>query len=205
MPPVPKIAKLPPALRQWLHRTFVERAFGDIESVTAELNALMREAGVAMYIGKSAVGAESLRVKRAQEAIYASTEASRIIAEASPDEADHRSAAVMALVQSEVFELLLQVRESEDIDDPVARLGVMSEAALAISRLSRSRVNQAKWAAEVRRKAEAAADAVAKIAKRGGLTAEQVAEIRGRILGIAPSSPQPGAREGAPVPAQETT
>jgi hypothetical protein len=184
MPPVPKIAKLPPELRQWLHRTFVERAFGDIEGITAELNALMKEAGVAITVGKSAVGVESQRVRRAQEAIAATTEAARLIAQAAPDEADDRSAAAMALVQSEVFELLLQVRESAEMEDPIARLGVMSEAALAMSRLSRSRVNQARWAQEVRTRTEAAAEAVAQIAKRGGLTPEQSAEIRAQILGI---------------------
>ena len=184
MPPVSKIAKLPPALRSWLERTFVERAFGDIEAITEELNALMKRAGVAITIGKSAVGVESQRVRRAQEAIRATTEAARLIAEAAPDEGDNRSAAAMALVQSEVFELLLNVRESEDLTD-LERLGVMNEAALGLSRLSRSRVNQARWAHEVTQRANAAADAVAKIVKNGGLTQQQQDEIRARILGVA--------------------
>lgn len=193
MPQVSKIAKLPPQLREWLHQTFVQRAFGDIEGITDELNALMKEAGVAISIGKSAVGAESQRVKRAQESIRATTEAARLIAASAPDEADDRSAAAMALVQSEVFELLLQVREADAIDDPVERLGVMSEAALAMSRLSRARVNQARWAAEVKARVQAAADAVEKIAKKGGLTAAQSAEIRAQILGIAAKAQSPAA------------
>lgn len=189
MPPVSKIAKLPPELRDWLHKTFVERSFGDIESVTQELNALMKEAGVAITIGKSAVGAESQRVKRAQESIRATTEAARLIAETSADAGDNRSAAAMAIVQSEVFELLLQIREAGDEEDPIARLGVMNEAALGLSRLSRARVNQAKWADELDQRAQAAADKVAKLAKKGGLTAEQQAEIRASILGIVKREP----------------
>ncbi|HRD84468.1 MAG TPA: DUF3486 family protein, partial [Rubrivivax sp.] len=71
---------MPPKLRQWLHRTFVERAFGDITGITEELNALMKEAGVAISVGKSAVGAESLKVRRAQEAIASATRAMQLIA-----------------------------------------------------------------------------------------------------------------------------
>lgn len=191
MPPVRKIAQLPADLREWLHKTFVDRSFGDIEAVTEELNALMKQAGVAISIGKSAVGVESQRVKRAQEAIKATTEAARVIAETSADPGDNRSAAAMAIVQSEVFELLLQIRESEEEQDPLVRLGVMNEAALGLSRLSRARVNQAQWADKLDARAKAAADQVEKLlAKKGGLNAKTIAEIRANILGIAKREPQ---------------
>lgn len=184
MPPVSKIAQLPEEIRAWLHATLVKRSFGGIEAVTAELQAMLQEAGVAMYIGKSAVGAESLKIKRAQESIRATTEAAKLIAETSRDDGDTRSEAAMAIVQSEVFELLLQVREADDEEDPAARLGLMNEAALGLSRLSRARVNQSRWRTEVETKAKEAADAVAKIAKTGGLQKAQVDEIRAQILGI---------------------
>lgn len=189
MPPVGKIAQLPEEIRAWLHKAIVERGFGDIVALTEELNALCKEGGVAITIGKSAVGEESKRIKRAQESIRATTEAAKLIAESAPDEGDNRSAAAMAIVQSEVFDLLLQIRESDDMPDPVARLDVMNEAALGLSRLSRSRVNQARWNAEVEARAKAAAAAVSKIAKKGGLTAAQQAEIRASILGIVKRDP----------------
>jgi hypothetical protein len=184
MPPRGKIATLPAELRAWLHKAIVERGYGDIVALTEELNALCKEGGVAVSVGKSAVGVESQRIKRASEAIRATTEAARLIAESAPDEGDNRSAAAMAIVQSEVFDLLLKVRESEDIDDPRERLDIMNEAALGLSRLSRSRVNQARWNAEVEKKAKAAADQVTKLAKKGGMDARTVAEIRASILGI---------------------
>ena len=59
MPPVPKIARLPEEIRKWLHATLVQRSFGSIEEVTAELREMLRQAGVDMSIGKSAVGVES--------------------------------------------------------------------------------------------------------------------------------------------------
>lgn len=183
MPRPSKIAKLPPELRAWLHKAIVKRGYGDIVALTEELNALCKEGGVAVTVGKSAVGVESQRVKRAQEAIRATTEAAKLIAESSPDDGDNRSAAAMAIVQSEVFELLLKFRESEDMDD-LARMAVMNDAALGLSRLSRSRVNQSRWNVEVTAKAQAAADKVTKLAKKGGMDAKTVAEIRASILGI---------------------
>ena len=193
MPRPSKIAKLPAELRKWLHTAIVERGFGDIVALTDELNALCKQGGVAISVGKSAVGVESQRVKRAQEAIRATTEAARLIAETSPDEGDNRSAGAMAIVQSEVFDLLLQVRESEAITDPLVRLGIMNEAALGLSRLSRSRVNQARWNSEVEGKAKAAADKVSKLARKGGMDAKTVAEIRASILGIVKREPTQGA------------
>lgn len=192
MPPVRKVLQLPAEIRTWLEQAIVDRAYGDIVGITDELNDLCRKGGVALSFGKSAIGAESLRIRRAQESIQATTEAARLIAQSAPDEGDNRSAAAMAIVQSEVFELLLQVRESADLDDPVQRLAIMNEAALGLSRLSRSRVNQARWNAEVERKAQAAADQVAQLAKKGGMDARTVAEIRASILGIV--KPQPAAQ-----------
>lgn len=187
MPPPKKIDQLPPELRAELQRLIVARGFSGIEEVTAWLNEEATARGL-QTIGKSAVGAESLRLKRAQESIRATTEAARLIAETSPDEGDSRSAAAMAIVQSEVFDLLLNIRDSDELND-VDRLGVMNEAALGLSRLSRARVNQAKWADELDARAKAAADKVSKLAKKGGADAATVAEIRASILGIVKREP----------------
>lgn len=193
MPAPGKIARLPAEVRQWLHRAIVERGFGDIEGLTAELNALCKEGRVAVTIGRSAVGAESQRVKRAQEAIRATTEAARLIAEASADQADTRSEAAMALVQSEVFELMLQVREAGESDDPAARLKVMASIAKSVSMLSRARVNQAKWRDEVEAKVKAAAERASKLLKQGGASPATVRMIREQILGITQRAEAPRA------------
>jgi len=186
MPAPGKIALLPDELRQWLHRAIVERAFGDIVGLTDELNALCKQGGVGITIGKSAVGAESLRVKRAQEAIRQTTEAAKLLADSSRDDADTRGEAVMAMVQGEVFSLMLAIGEARDESDPGKQLKLLANVAKAISMLSRARVNQSKWRAEVDAKVKAAADVVSKKLKAaGGLTAEQVSEIRSAILGIA--------------------
>lgn len=185
MPPRSKIAQLPPDLREWLHKTFVERAFGDIEGITEELNSLMKEAGVAISIGKSAVGEEALKVRRAAESIKAATEHMALIADASRDDADKRSEAVMAMVQDGTFKALMAAREAELVEDPAQRIALMSEAALLIARVSRGRVHQAKHRIDIEARTKAAADKVAKIARTGGLTPDQVKEIRSQIMGIA--------------------
>lgn len=190
MPAPSKIAKLPEDIRAWLHRAFVERAFGDIEGLTAELNAKMKEGGVAITIGKSAVGAESQKVKRAQEAIRATTEATRLIAETSRDDGDTRSEAAIALIQSDVFELLLQVREAEGEVDPVERLKVLTKTAVSLSEMSRARVNQAKWRTEVEARLKAAAEKIDRLARKGGMSAATREEIKAGIMGVLKRAPE---------------
>lgn len=184
MPPVPKIAQLPPEIRRWLHETLVDRAFGDIVAVTDELQAMLRKADIAIYIGKSAVGAESLKLKRAQESIKASTEAAKLIVDSARDDGDARGEALMALISSDMFDCLLKSREAEGEEDPIARLALMSEAAKSASRLTMASVSQRKMRRDVEERAAKAAEAVTKIARTGGLQQSQVDEIRAQILGI---------------------
>jgi hypothetical protein len=184
MPPVPKIAQLPDEIRRWLHETLVDRAFGDIVAVTDELQEMLRQAGIAMYIGKSAVGAESLKLKRAQESIKASTEAAKLIVDSARDDGDARGEALMALISSDMFDCLLKSREAEGEEDPIARLALMSEAAKSASRLTMASVSQRKMRRDVEERAAKAAEAVTKIARTGGLQQSQVDEIRAQILGI---------------------
>lgn len=189
MPARSKIAQLPPEMREWLHKAIVKRGFGDIVALTEELNAVCKEGGVAITIGKSAVGAESQKIKRAQETIRATTEAAKLIAESSRDDEDSRGEATMALISSDMFEALLLARESEALEDPYERLAAMSGAATAAARLSRARVNQAQWRNVIEAKVKAAADKIAGMARKGGMDAKTVAEIRASILGIAKREP----------------
>ncbi|MGK4383426.1 phage protein Gp27 family protein [Ectopseudomonas oleovorans] len=59
----------------------------------------------------------------------------------------------------------------------------LPKVAKAVAELGRASVVQKKWQSEVRSKAEAAAAQVEKIARKGGLNADTVAEIRREILG----------------------
>jgi hypothetical protein len=193
MPPVSKIARFPDHIRKWLHQALVERAFGDIVEITAEVNTMLQEAGLEERVGKSAVGEESKKLRRAVESMRATTEAARAFNEAAGDDADVVGRASMAMVQDETMRILQEIRTAEAITDPVERLGLMGDAALTLTRLSRGKVYQARWQQEVDERALAAADAVAKITKQGGLTDAQQNEIRARILGITKPPAKPAA------------
>lgn len=189
MPSRGKIARLPVELRQWLQQAFVDRAFGDIVDITAELNTLMKEAGVAITIGKSAVGAEAQRVRRAQETIAAVTRNMQLIASTASDDADMRGEALNAMVSTEMFEVLMLVREAEGEVELPARMKLMNQAALAAARLSTASVRQRKFRTEVEDRARAAAEKIGKIVAKGGMDASTAAEIRASILGIVKREP----------------
>lgn len=172
-----KVLALPAEVRAWLDQALAEGNFSGYEALEAEL----AQRGIA--IGKSSLHRYGQQLEKKLAAVKASTEAARAIAAAAPDDADQRSAAVMSLVQTETFNVLVSLQEAEEAK-PEARLKLLAKAAESIAKLSRASVNQKKWEAEVNVKITAAADAATKIARRGGLTAEAVSSIRREILGI---------------------
>lgn len=206
MPPVRKIAKVPAALREQLHKALVDKAFGDIEGTTDWFNGLLKEAGLDLTVGKSAIGEESLRVRRAQEAIAAATRSMQLIADTARDDADKRGEAVNALVSQHLFEALLDASAAGAEPDPGKRINLMNKAALAAARLTTTSVKQRAFRHLVEERAKAAADAVTKIAKTGGLRPDQVREIRAQIMGISAQAQSKEATAGRPTsPTPATT
>jgi hypothetical protein len=62
---------------------------------------------------------------------------------------------------------------------------LLGNAAHAMADLARASLKQKEWAGQVRERTEAAAAAVEKITRKGGLSAESADAIRREILGIA--------------------
>jgi hypothetical protein len=179
MPARSKIAQLPPDVRARLDKKLVAGGFAGYENLEEWLT------GEGYAIGKSSIHRYGQNLESKLAAVKASTEAARAIAEAAPDDADLRSAAAMSLVQTEIFNVMVALQEAGDEDDPAERLKLMARAAKPLAELSRASVNQKKWEAEVKTRVSAAAEAAAKIAKKGGLSSASVDEIRRSILGIA--------------------
>ncbi|TBV12766.1 DUF3486 family protein [Stutzerimonas kirkiae] len=169
MPPRSKVTKLPASVKAWLDQTLVESNFSGYELLSAEL----AERGYS--IGKSALHAYGSAFEEKLAALKMSSEQAKAVVQAAPDDEGAVNEALMRLVQEHLFKLLMA--EGGKIDLP--------KVAKAVAELGRASVVQAKWKAEVRAKAEAAASQVEKIAKKGGLNAETVAEIRREILGVA--------------------
>lgn len=169
MPPRSKVSGLPAEVKDWLDQSLVENNFSGYESLSAEL------AARGYSIGKSALHSYGQNFEERLSALKVASEQARAVVAAAPDEEGAVNEALMRLVQEHLFKLLMS--EGNQIDLP--------KVAKAVAELGRASVVQKKWQAEVRSKAEAAASQVEKIAKKGGLDAATVAEIRREILGVA--------------------
>jgi hypothetical protein len=176
----PKIAGLPDEVRAQLDKELVARGFSGYDALETWLH------GLGIHIGKSSIHRYGQNLERKLSAIKASTEAAKLIAAEAPDDADQRSGAVMSMIQTEIFEVLVSLQELEDEDaDPLKRAKLLSTLAKNVATLSRASVHQKRHEIEIRGKTAAAADKVASLAKKGGLSADTVNAIKSEILGIA--------------------
>lgn len=168
MPPRSKIMKLPPEVKKWLDQSLLEGDFSGYEFLEQEL------AVRGYQIGKSSINRYGQEFENRLHALKLATEQAKAISESAPDDAGAMNDALIRLVQQKAFDTLLKMEEGASIKD----VGLM------VARLSNATVKQKQFAAEVREKAATAADAVEKIAKKGGLSPAAVKEIRSKILGI---------------------
>lgn len=187
MPRVSRISLLSEADRRALEEELLARGFADYQGIADWYEAKHGEP-----IGLKTVWQHGQKVKKRMEAIKASTEAARLIASAAPDEEDYRSAAVMSMVQSELFGILVSLQEAgeveeDDAEGPAKRIQLMTQAARAISDLSRASVSQKKHAAQVskRIKEERDAELAAAVEQDGGaVTADRLRQIMRETYGV---------------------
>lgn len=174
------ITALPEPVREALNRELSARNFSGYEALEEWLS----EQG--FEISKSAIHRYGQKIERRMAAIKASTEAAKFITEAAGDDQDARSEAVIALVQTEMFDSIIAIQEAGDEElTPAERLGMMSSAAKNIATLARASIAQKQFKTTVQARATEAAEKVAKLAKKGGMSAATVEEIKRSILGIA--------------------
>ncbi len=178
-----KVEQLPPQLKEWLDDALIKNNFSRYEQLAAELKSRGAELGIQADASKSGLHRYGANLERRINAIRSSTEAATLIAKSAPDDADLRSAAVISLIQTELFEAIVSLQEAESADAG-DRLALLSKAAKNISTLANASGRQKKHEIEVRAKVQSAADAAAKIGRKGGLSAGSIEEIRREILGI---------------------
>lgn len=174
-----KVRQLPDELRAQLEAELVKRGFTGYE----DLKKWLADRGIA--IGKSSIQRHGANLERRLAAIKASTEAAKLIATEARDDADHRSGAVISMIQTEVFDVLVALQEVDGERDQMKRAKLLSTLAKNVATLSRASVAQKRHEIEIRAKAEAAADKVARLAQKGGLSGSTVETIKREILGIA--------------------
>lgn len=165
-----KINALPKAVKEWLDVALVDGNFSGYEQLEAELKAR------GFDIGKSSIHRYGSQFEQKLSMLKLASEQAKAIVTAAPDDEGAVNEALMRLVQEHLFKLLTADEEGGFDLPKVAR---------AVADLGRATVTQKKWQTEVRARAAAAADAAERIAKKGGLSAASVAEIRKNILGIA--------------------
>lgn len=174
------IDALSPEDKEWLNRQFLDKGFCGYE----EIAALLAERGY--NVSKSSVHRYGQKLESKLEAVQASTQAAILIAQAAPDDADQRSQAMLSMVQTEFFNALVALQEVNNEDNsPEDRIALLGKASKGIAEIAKASVNQKKWSLEVLEKAQKAAEAVASIVKKGGLSQAAADEIKRQILGIA--------------------
>ncbi|MBB1601570.1 phage protein Gp27 family protein [Variovorax sp. UMC13] len=152
------------------------------------------EAQAGTLPSRSAIHRYGSKLDRRLSAIKASTEAALLIRQHAGDSQDARSEALTALVQTELFEAILNLQEAQEEDvDAGDRVAMLSAAAKNIATLTRSSVNlkqfQAKVEEDTRRKVleeqRVLQEAnLQEAAKAQGMDEAQVDFWRRKVLGI---------------------
>ena len=180
MPKREAVKALPDDVRAWLDKSLMQGNFSGYELLEAELKTR------GFQISKSAIHRYGQKFERRLAAIKASTEAARMLTEGASDDQDARSEAVIALVQTELFETIVNLQEAADEEiDAAERVKLLSSAAKNIATLSRASVNLKEYQAKVRADVlKAATNEAEKVVAQAGLTDDQWALIRAKFLGV---------------------
>lgn len=144
------IDRLPAAIKAHIERRLAEGRLTLDELIADLCGRFPDEAADGELPSRTAVHRYGAKLQQRMAAIKASTEAARMISEYAGDEKDTRSEAVLALIQTEMFDSIINLQEaSEDDVDPAERMGLLSKAAKNIATMTRASIALKKHQAEV--------------------------------------------------------
>jgi hypothetical protein len=166
------------AQRAAFEAELIRRNFKDYDGLVVWL----RENG--LELSRSAAYRHGSKLQRRLQAVRNSTEAAKLIAEAAPDDADLRSAAVISMVQSELFDVMVTLQDLDEAE-PGERVGLLKEAARSVLDMTKASVLQKKWQQEMQAKVQAAAEKVTETVRAAGVSPETIEIIRRDVLGLA--------------------
>lgn len=172
MPRKSTVTGLPPEVKSWLDKSLIETSFSGYEALAAAL------AEKGFTISKSSLHRYGKGYEAVIEKLKESTEIAKSISDACPDDAGAMNDAMIRIVQEKIFQVLMSL----EADPEKVKLPVISKM---IGDLGRASVTVKKFASEVRAKAQTAAQEVAKVAAKGGLSSDTIKQIEEQILGIA--------------------
>lgn len=169
MPARSAIEQLPEEIKKELEQRLIRGGFAGYQALAEWLQSKGFE------ISKSAVHRYGKGFEERLKALKVATDQAKAIASASEDDAGLMNDALIRLVQTKTFELLVEL---EMDDKSLPKIGRM------VAELARAAVGQKKWMQEVSKKAKKAADEVQAISKANGLSDEAASEIYKKILGV---------------------
>lgn len=182
MPRPSPIDDMTPEQRAAFEGELIRRNFKDYDGLVVWL----RENG--LELSRSAAYRHGSKLQRRLQAVRNSTEAAKLIAEAAPDDADLRSAAVISMVQSELFDVMVTLQDLDEAE-PGERVGLLKEAARSVLDMTKASVLQKKWQADIKDKLD---KAFSKLETQAGetpsgpkkLDAETLAAVRREVYGL---------------------
>ncbi len=173
-----KIETMPPDVREWLERALIDSGFSGYK----ELEALVKSRG--FDISHAAIHRHGQKLERRLAAIKASTEAAQLIAKAAPDSADDRSAAVISMIQTSLFDALMDLQEAE-LMPADEKIPILAKAAQGFAKLAQSSLLQKQRADEVRARLDAMEAAARKeTGEKKRWTLEILRDIRQNVYGV---------------------
>jgi|JI8StandDraft_1071087.scaffolds.fasta_scaffold55142_3 hypothetical protein len=180
MPARSAVGQLPEEIRDELNRRLVDNGFADYSGLAAWL------AEQGYKVSRSAVHRHGSELEAEFDQAMADVRRTRALARACKDDGDGDQGDVLSatsgILQEQLLRIAIALRQADT--DPAEAAKSISVVARAHADVGRMQVALQKWQEQMREKAGLAADAVEKVARRGGLTAESVDLIRREILGI---------------------
>lgn len=174
MPSRSKITKLPDGVKRELDKRLITGSFSDYRA----LSEWLREQG--FEISRAAVHRYGQAFEERLAAIKIASEQARAVSEAVGDNEGVMSDALISLVQEKAFDVLVNLQTS----DPVAFAKIFPKMGIMVAKLSKASVDQKKWMAEVKKKAEKAVENIEEKLKSQKLDPEALRVVREEIYGI---------------------
>lgn len=177
------IDKLTPEHKQQLDDKLFDNGFNGYQDLAGWLQNLGYE------ISKSSVHRYGKKLENKLAAAKAATDMAMHFAENAADDTGALSNATISLMQTELFNTLVALKELEDGQPTEERLLLLAKISKPFSELTRASITQKKFESEVKEKARAEllaeqAEKLEEHVQAGGLGAEQVDFWRREFLGV---------------------
>lgn len=182
MPPRSSIARLPPEIRAELDRLIRERRH-TIDEIVVHLRQLGGE------VKRTAVGDYKKRMEASLARYREAQEVAGVFIPQLGINPDSQMGQLLAeLLKTVAFRTLADMQQRDDGAEPM-EIMLLSKALSELARAQKTDQEfrekvRAEYRRELEEKAKQAEAAVAKVARRAGLTGEAAAEIRRHVLGI---------------------